>query len=383
MQRVVVVAAMVLALAGACRGKGRSAPHDAREDNGASSGVAPPARDSASGTGSSGTGSAGPPVTPPPGGDASGNVASCTTVGNAIVAWQRIDQLYTELLPLAKAAKPPWTVKQFDAAVDKRYGMETPGGGRSGAPGPYTSMCDCTPRHVDEACTWFAANGKPPIVCDAARKHEAVHAELCDANRTAGWPEWQCVDNVPNIGPDLKARHEHAAYEAHLAVLRDWFAAQRCSTPPGIHPCSLVGDADAATALGRPIESVEGTRMGVQDTCTFWGEHSHDEVTRPGQMNKATVAVGVVNAAITLEQFKTRTLPSIEPTYRQTPIPIEGLGDAAVAIGPGDKVSGSIMVHQGTRVFTITVWVQRGTGSVDYLAAAKQLGAIAVKRLPK
>lgn len=369
MLRGVWAAAISIALVASCRGK--SGPHDARKDGGANSGAVPgsPAR----GSGSADAAPSPPtttPVSPPV------VTTACGTVGNAIAAWQRIDQLYGELLPKAKASG--WTSDELDKKVMAQYSAEHPLAGASGAPTPSTQMCDCEPIDVDKVCAWYAANNKPPIICEAARKHEAVHVAQCKARGS----KWSCENGIATIPLDVKVRLEHEAFAQHLAMLRTYGAAN-CNMPVPIDACALLDEAGAAEALGRPIEQVERPSLPNHASCLYWGEHSHDDVNSFGKMNMASVSIAVLEMPITLEQFKTKTIPGIEPTYKRPAIPLEGIGDAAISIGSGDKVSGTIMVHKGTRLATIIVWVQRGDGSVDYLEAAKKVGATVASRLPK
>jgi len=73
----------------------------------------------------------------------------------------RLDRLDLELGPGATfvvASNGIGKTSLIMAAAGQRYGTETPGGGSSGAPEPFTNMCTCKPELVDEACAWYAAN---------------------------------------------------------------------------------------------------------------------------------------------------------------------------------------------------------------------------------
>jgi len=367
----------------ACKGKQEAPaelPRDARSDGGSAG--RPPGTDAPVAPG------------PAPGVSPSGGAnPGCATVGNAIAAWQRIQLIYDALL--AQAIKAHWTSREYDDAVGKVYARETASAGATAglderAPTPSTNMCDCAVSGLPELCAYYARNGKPAVLCDAAKAHEAAHVAQCEANarRLAGNSDkWPCAPGaagnspVATLTPAQKHAGEHAAYDANLRLLGDWVTAERCTFDPVPHEaCLLVSEADAATALGRDIESRRDEPLGSYASCSYVGAGS--TARRPDERGVSMVTIQALQMRVSTQDFVTKTVPGNQAATGAAPTVIAGLGDAAVAFGDGDEHGVVVLAHQGEVVITIAVTMQNNPGR-DLGAQARALAAIAVAHLPR
>jgi hypothetical protein len=315
---------------------------------------------------------------PPHHAPAAAPLTPCGAAYQAIRAWESAQDAYAQLLPTA--IDEHWTTTRYNQEVAAFVNRTA--GGSSGsididAP-PVSTNCDCVTTGVAELCAEYQRKGLPDILCDATDAHEAIHVAQCEANRMLlpGTPEKYGCDSAghPLDTVEQRNRFEQEAYEANLTLVRTWFHDTACEVPksPGgwpEDPCLLLDESDAATVLGRGIESSHAQMLGSFALCSYSGEGTSDYRSRAGV---SVVTLSILQSAIDPADFRGRIVPDNEAATTLVFDTVVGVGDDAV--GFTDMTGSTFIIRVGTTVLTLVVYMQQGTPSyLENVALAESI----------
>ena len=143
-------------------------------------------------------------------------------------------------------------------------------------------------------------------------------------------------------------------------------AAQQSTRPAGaaVDPCTLITQAEAAAALGGPVDP--GKQAAAGASSCLWSANDP---------SKPISADGVDVSVVTVSTFDKSHKAG--PGITVTPVP--GLGDEAYFVDLGIGYM-NLQVKKGSTAFTVTVMIH-GASATSLMAADKSLAQLIVVRI--